>query len=58
LTADERQDAARTLVESNGDVTTYIGIVRDNGAGYMGEAVADEIKAEPEGPTTSSLTTS
>ena len=48
--ADEQQDAGRTLVESAGDVTTYIGIVRDDGPGYMGEAVADETAVEPERP--------
>ena len=50
LTADERQDAARTLVQSSGDVTTYIGVVRDDGPGYIGEAVSDETAAEPERP--------
>ena len=31
-------------------MTTYIGIVCDDGPGYMGEAVADETANEPECP--------
>ena len=47
-----RADVPRSsgAVESNGDVTTYIGIVCDDGPGYMGEAVADETANQPECP--------